>query len=264
MNSYTINKPLIAASLVFSFALPGMTQDFFPNCFAKKNASWHEDGNWSKGRMPTQEDKTAIINLGNSATVDQPVEEIINVGVGNGPHGEPDGILSINADFKVIDIGVAGHAASTGRIEQYAGLVSVDMLSLASSHPDAKEATYELDGGKLETKNLKIGTMGTGILSLKGNGEVVSISRKSEIGSGAVLRFLGSAAGFPTMSFGTYTIEPGASFEVEGDKAVKPGKYTLILADEPLAGRFNVNLQGFADGKAKLLENEPGIVLEVK
>jgi hypothetical protein len=264
MNSYTINKPIIAASLVFSFALPGMAQEFSPNCFTKKNASWHEDGNWSKGRMPTQEDKTAIINVGNSAIVDQPVEEIINVGIGNSPHGDPDGILTINADFKVIEIGVAGHATSTGRVEQYAGLVSLKMLSLASSNPDAKEATYELAGGKLETQNLKIGTLGTGILSLKGTGEVVSISLKSEIGSQAILRFCGSAAGFPTMSFGTYTIEPGASLEVEGDKAVKPGKYTLILADEPLAGRFNVNLTGFAAGKAQLLENEPGLVLEVK
>jgi hypothetical protein len=106
--------------------------------------------------------------------------------------------------------------------------------------------------------------MGPGALSIKGAGEVVTVSRKSEIGSQSTLRFLGSAAGFPTMSFGTYTIEPGASLEVEGDKAVKPGKYTLLLADEPLASRFNANLTGFAAGKAKLLENEPGIVLEVK
>ena len=264
MNSYTINKPLIAASLIFGFALTGMAQEFSPNCFTKKNASWHEDSNWSKGRMPTQEDKTAVINVGNNAIVDQPVEEIINVGVGNSPHGDPDGILTINADFKVIEIGVAGHATSTGRVEQYAGLVSLKMLSLASSNPDPKEATYELVGGKLEMQNLKIGTLGTGILSIKGAGEVVTVSRKSEIGSQAILRFCGSAAGFPTMSFGTYTIEPGTSLEVEGDKAVKPGKYTLILADEPLAGRFNANLTGFAAGEAQLLENEPGLVLEVK
>jgi hypothetical protein len=138
------------------------------------------------------------------------------------------------------------------------------MLSLASTTAEATEATYDLEAGKLETKNLKLGMMGVGALSIKGADEVVTVSRKSEIGSQAILRFCGSAAGFPSMSFGTYTIEPGASLEVEGDKAVKPGKYTLILADEPLAGRFSVNLTGFAAGKAKLLENEPGIVLEVK
>lgn len=257
-------KPFIATALVFSFALTGMAQEFSPNCLTKKNANWHADSSWSKGRLPIQEDTTAIINFGNSVIVDQPVEEAINVGVGNGPTGDPDGVLNINADFKVISIRVAGHADATGRVEHYAGLVSLDMLSLSSSNPGAKEATYELDGGKVETQNLNIGAMGAGILSLKGSGEVVSISRKSEIGASSILRFVSSAAGFPTMSFGTYTIESGASLEVEGDKSVKPGKYTLILADEPLAGRFNVNLTGFAAGKANLLQNEPGIVLEVK
>jgi hypothetical protein len=259
-----IKKPIIATALVFSLALTGIAQDFSPNCFIKKNASWHEDGNWSKGRMPTQEDKTAIINIGSSAIVDEPVEEIINVGVGNGNSAQPDGTLTINADFNVIEISVAGHATSSGRVEQNSGVVTLKMLSLASLHPDPIEATYELEAGKVETQNLKVGTMGPGILSLKGIGEIVSVALKSEIGPNAILRFLGSAAGFPTMSFGTCTIDPGASLQIEGDKAIKPGKYALILADAPLAGRFNVNLTGFAAGKAKLLENEPGLVLEVK
>lgn len=259
-----IKKPFIASALLFSFALTGMAQEFSPNCFIKKNASWHEDSSWSKGRIPTQEDKTAIINFGSSAIVDEPVEEIINVGVGNGNSAQPDGTVTINADFNVIEIAVAGHAASSGRVEQNSGVVILKMLSLASTHPDPIEATYDLEAGKLETQNLKLGTMGSGMLSVKGTGEVVSVALKSEVGSQATLRFCGSAAGFPTMSFGTYTIEPGAALEVEGNKAVKPGKYPLILADEPLAGRFNVNLTGFAAGKAKLLENEPGVVLEVK
>lgn len=264
INPNMINKPLIAASIVFSFALPGMAQEFSPNCFIKKNANWHEDANWSKGSLPAQQDQTAIINAGSSTIVDEPVEEIINVGVGNGNSAQPDGTLTINADFNVVEIAAASHAASSGRVEQNSGTVTLKTLSLASVHSDPIEATYDLEGGKVETQNLKIGMMGPGSLSIRGTGEVVSISRKSEIGSNAVLRFLGSAAGFPTMSFGTYTIDPGASLEVEGDKAVKPGKYTLILADEPLAGRFKVNLTGFAAGKAKLLENEPGAVLEVK
>lgn len=263
-NPNIIKKPFIASALVFSFALTGMAQEFSPNCFIKKNASWHEDSNWSKGALPTQEDKTAIINIGSSAIVDEPVEEIINVGVGNGNSAQPDGTVTINADFNVIEIGVAGHAASSGRVEQNSGVVTLKMLSLASTHPDPIEATYDLEAGKLETQNLKVGLMGPGMLSVKGTGEVVSVALKSEVGSQATLRFCGSAAGFPTMSFGTYTIEPGAALEVEGDKAVKPGKYALVLADEPLAGRFNVNLTGFAAGKAKLLENEPGVVLEVK
>ena len=264
MNSYTINKPIIAASLVFSFALPGMAQDFSPNCITKKNANWHEVSSWSKGAMPTQDDKAVVINFGSSAIVDQPFEGMIDVVVGNGNSAQPDGTLIINADFNVVDVRVASHSSSSGRIEQISGVVTLNMLSLASTTPDATEATYDLEAGKLETKNLKIGTMGPGALNIKGAGEVVTVSRKSEIGSQSTLRFLGSAAGFPTMSFGTYTIEPGAALEVEGDKAVKPGKYALILADEPLADRFNVNLTGFAAGKAKLLENETGIVLEVK
>jgi hypothetical protein len=264
MNSYTINKPIIAASLIFSFALPGMAEEYSQNCFTKKNASWNEDGNWSKGRMPIEEDKTVIMNFGSSAIVDQPFEGKIDVVVGNGNSAQPDGTLIINADFNVGDARVASHSSSSGRIEQISGVVTLNMLSLASTTPDATEATYDLEAGKLETKNLKLGTMGPGALSIKGAGEVVTVSRKSEIGSQSTLRFCGSSTGFPTMSFGTYTIEPGASLEVEGDKTVKPGKYTLILADEPLAGRFNVNLTGFAAGKAQLLENEPGLVLEVK
>lgn len=259
-----IKKPIIATSLVFSLALTGIAQDFAPNCITKKNANWHEASSWSKGAMPTQEDKAAIINFGNSAIVDQPVEEIMNVGVGNGNSAQPDGTLIINADFKVVEIGVAGHSASSGRVEQNSGLVLLKMLSLASTHPDPIEATYDLEAGKLETENLKLGTMGPGALSIKGAGEVVTVSRKSEIGSQSTLRFCGSSTGFPTMSVGTYTIEPGAALEVDGASTAKPGKYALILADEPLAGRFNVNLTGFTAGKAKLLENEPGILLEVK
>jgi hypothetical protein len=41
---------------------------------------------------------------------------------------------------------------------------------------------------------------------------------------------------------------------------VSPG----VIQRRALSGRFDVNLTGFAAGKAKLLENEPGIVLEVK
>jgi hypothetical protein len=268
MNKYItpnmINKPIIAASLVFSFALPGMAQEFSPNCIAKKNANWHDVSSWSKGAMPTQDDKAVVINFGTSAIVDEPVEEIIDVVVGNGNSAHPDGTLIINADFNVVDVRVASHSSSSGRVEQNSGVVTLNMLSLASTTAEATEATYDLEAGTLETKYLKLGTMGPGALSIKGAGEVVTVSRKSEIGSQSTLRFCGSAAGFPTMSFGTYTIEPGASLEVEGDKAVKPGKYTLLLADEPLASRFNVNLTGFAAAKAKLLENEPGLVLEVK
>ena len=260
MNSYTINKPLIAASLIISFALPGMAQDFSPNFITKKNANWHEVSSWSKGAMPTQDDKAVVINFGSSAIVDQPFEGMIDVVVGNGNSAQPDGTLIIDADFNVVDIRVASLSASSGRVQQISGVVTLNSLLLVSTTAHEIEATYDLEGGTLETKYLNL----AGALSIKGAGEVVTVSRKSEIGSQSTLRFLGSAAGFPTMSFGTYTIEPGAALEVEGDKAVKPGKYALILADEPLADRFNVNLTGFAAGKAKLLENEPGIVLEVK
>lgn len=255
-----INKPLIAASLIFSFALPGMAEEYSQNCFNKKNASWNEDGNWSKGRIPIEEDRTVVLNFGAAAIVDQPFEGKIDVVVGNGNSAQPDGTLIIDSDFNVVDIGVRSLSASSGRVEQISGVVTLNMLSIASTTPDEIEATYDLEGGKLEAKYLNL----AGALSIKGAGEVVTVSRKSEIGSQSTLRFLGSAVGFPTMSFGTYTIESGASLEVEGDKTVKPGKYALILADEPLAGRFNVNLTGFASEQATLLENEPGIVLEVK
>jgi hypothetical protein len=259
-----IKKPIIATTLVFSLALTGIAQEFSPNCITKKNANWHEVSSWSKGAMPTQDDKAVVINVGNSAIVDQPVEEIMNVRVGNGNSAQPDGTLIINADFNVVEIEVAGHSTSSGRVEQNSGVVTLKTLSLASIHPDPIEAAYDLEAGKLETENLKLGTMGPSALSIKGAGEVVSVSRKAEIGSQSTLRFRGSSAGFPTMSVGTYTIEPGASLEVDGASTAKPGKYALILADAPLAGRFNVNLLGFTAGKAKLLENEPGIVLEVK
>ena len=264
MNKHTtpnmINKPIIAACVICSFVLPGMAEEYSQNIFTKKNASWNEDGNWSKGRMPIEEDKTVIMNFGCSAIVDQPFEGKIDVVVGNGNSAQPDGTLIIDADFNVVDIRVASLSASSGRVQQISGVVTLNSLLLVSTTAHEIEATYDLEGGTLETKYLNL----AGALSIKGAGEVVTVSRKSEIGSQSTLRFLGSAAGFPTMSFGTYTIEPGASLEVEGDKAVKPGKYTLLLADEPLASRFNVNLTGFAAGKAKLLENEPGLVLEVK
>ncbi len=263
MSPNSITKSITVASVVFSFALSLTAQDSASNRFSKKNASWHDDINWSKGSVPSQRDRV-IINLGNKVTVNEPVDEAISVGVGNGHTANPDGTLIINTDFKVTSLGLAGHPGSSGRVEQYGGIVTVKLLTLASTNPDSKEASYQLEGGKVETQDFKIGTMGAGIFSIKGTGEVVSIALKSEIGSQATLRFCGSTAGFPTMGFGTYSIEPGASLEVEGDKTTKPGKYALILADEPLAGRFNVSLLGFAAGKAKLLEGEPGVVLEVK
>lgn len=39
---------------------------------------------------------------------------------------------------------------------------------------------------------------------------------------------------------------------------------TLVQADQPLAGSFKVDLAGFAAGKVKLLESEPGVVLEIQ
>lgn len=39
---------------------------------------------------------------------------------------------------------------------------------------------------------------------------------------------------------------------------------TLVQADHPLAGSLKANLAGFAAGKAKLLESEPGVVLEIQ
>jgi hypothetical protein len=52
---------------------------------------------------------------------------------------------------------------------------------------------------------------------------------------------------------------------VEGaGAATKTGKFTLIEANEPLAGKLDVNLADFVAGKATVLENEPGVVIEVK
>jgi len=265
--SNIIKKPFIASALVFSFALTGMAQDFLPNCITKKNANWHEVSSWSKGSLPTQEDKTAIINFGNSVIVDDPVEAPIEVQVGNGKSAPLDGCLTINSDFRVKILGVAVADGTTGRLEQNAGIISVEELTLSAMGQETLEATYDLIGGSLEAEILKMGISGPANLNVEGNGKVVSVGMKLQVGAQSAIRLIGTKAGFPSLNAATahIIIEPGATLTVEGaGVATKPGKFTVIEANEPLAGKLNVSLAGFVAGKATVLENEPGVVIEVK
>jgi len=256
----------IAASIAFSLAMTCIAGNPVINCVHKKNADWNDASAWNSGEVPSQENEVAIMNGGSSAVVDNPFEAPIHVQVGNGVSKAPDGTLTINADFQVTSISLASVTGTPCIVEQNAGNVSLKDLSLASMSPDSIEATYDLKGGKLETDTLNVGLMGPGNLNLKGTGEVVTVRRKLAIGSQAALHFTGGKPGFPTVNAGAeVTIQPGAALTVEaGGPGTKPGKFTLIQADQPLAGSFKVELAGFAAGKAKLLESEPGIVLEVK
>jgi hypothetical protein len=262
-----MKNTIIAASIAWSsLAVTGFAQETTDNWIVKKNANWHDAGSWKNGAVPMEEGRAAVINLGRSSVVDEPFDAPINVWIENGSEASPDPNLTINADFQVTGISLASVTGTPCIVEQNAGNVSLKALSLASMSPDSIDATYDLKGGKLETDTINVGLMGPGNLNLKGAGEVVTVRRKLAIGSRASLRFTGGKAGFPTVNAGAeVTIEPGAALTVEaGGPGTKPGKFTLIQADQPLAASFKVELAGFAAGNAKLLESEPGIVLEVK
>lgn len=266
MKSLNIKTTVIVATVALSLAMPCVAQNIDYNCIVKKDADWHDPSSWQNDAVPS-EGTLAIINGGLSGFVDKPFEARIVVQVSNGTSEPPDGTLTINADFRVKSLAVAVHTQTSGRVEQNDGVVSVEELNLASLIPEAIDATYDLNGGKLETDTLKAGMAGPGNLNLKKAGEVVTVSQKLVIGGQGALRFTGGKDGFPTLnaSAAETTIEPGAALTVEADgPATKPGKFTLIQADQPLAGSFKVELVGFAAGKAKLLESEPGVVLEVK
>ena len=146
------------------------------------------------------------------------------------------------------------------------GTVTARLLMIAHNRPDmeAGEGEYSLEAGKLEAHNLHLGTTGRGVLSLKGTGPVASVGNESMIGPKSTLRFYGTKAGFPTLDLGLFNIQPGATLEIDCDATVKPGKYPIIVAGEPLAGLFNLQITGSGAGRAKVLEKQPGIVLEVK
>ncbi|MCX6972454.1 MAG: hypothetical protein NTV93_20215 [Verrucomicrobia bacterium] len=268
MNLPLFKSPLIAVSVTLGIFAPAcLAQETLFDCIIKKNADWNDASSWQNGAIPSEENAMAIINGGHSGIVDQAFEAPISVQVSNGTSEPPDGTLTINADFRVKHLAVAVHTQTSGRVEQSAGVVSVTELSLASLIPEAIDATYDLNGGKLETDTLKAGMAGPGNLNMMGTGEVVTVRQKLVIGSQGALRFTGGNAGFPTVnaSAADITIESGAALTVEaGGPGTKPGKFTLIKADKPLAASFKVDLVGFAAGNAKLLENEPGVVLEVK
>lgn len=266
-NSFLMKKPIIAGSIAFSLAMACVAQEPTPNCIQRKNADWNDASSWENGAVPSEGNMMAIINGGHSGIVDKPFEAPICVQVSNGTSEPPDGTLTINADFRVKSLAVAVHTQTSGRVEQSAGVVSLEELNLASMVPEAIEATYDLMGGKIETDTLKAGVSGPGNLNLEGTGEVVTVRTRLVAGSQAALRFTGGKAGFPTLNAGAaeITIEPGATLTVAAaGPETKSGKIRLIQADKPLAGSFKVELTGFGAGKAKLLETEPGIVLEVK
>jgi hypothetical protein len=257
----------IAASIALSLATTCVAENPVINCVQKKNAGWNDASTWNSGEVPSQENEVAIMNGGSSAVVDNPYEAPIHVQVGNGISKAPDGTLTINADFRVKDLSVAVATGTSGRVEQNAGVVSVEELNLASMGTEALEATYELLGGKISTGSLKLGVSGPGTLNLAGSGEVVTVQNRLLAASQSAIHFTGGKAGFPTVNAAAanITIEPGATLTVEAaGPETKPGKFTLIQGDKPLAASFKVELVGFPAGKAKLLENAPGIVLEVK
>jgi hypothetical protein len=267
MASPLIRKSTTAAILAMSLAVTCVAQNFVVTLIQKKKADWNDASSWVDGVMPSQDNEMAIINGGRSAILDSPFEAPIHVQVGNGISEAPDGALTINADFRVKDLAVAVAEGTSGRVEQSAGAVSVEQLSLASISAEALGATYDLIGGKMNTETLKMGVSGPATLNLTGSGEVVTVQSRLLAASQSALHFTGDKVGFPTLNAAAadITIEPGATLTVESaGPGTKPGKFPLVLAGQPLATSFKVNLVGFGEGKAKLLESEPGIVLEVK
>lgn len=262
-----MQKLSITTSLVLSLAMTCGAQNQVVNCIAKKNAVWSEASSWQNESVPSDENEMAIINGGLSAVVDSSFEAPITVQVGNGKSPAPDGTLIINADFRVKSLGVATADGTSGRVEQSSGIVSLEELSLSALSQDALEATYDLIGGTVETAVLRMGVTGPANLNLEGNGKVLSAQMKLLLGSQSAIRLVGTRTGFPSLDAATahITIEPGATLTVEGaETATKLGKFTLIQAEEPLAGKLDINLTGFVAGKATVLENEPGVVIEVK
>jgi hypothetical protein len=263
-----MKKPILAASLALCvFATTCVAQSSIITTIQRTNADWHDPSSWKDDVVPSQENELAIINGGHSGIVDQPFEAPISVQVGNGESPPPDGTLTIYADFQVKNLSVATHTATSGKVEQFGGVVSLEDLNLASIGPDAFEAVYDLVGGTLLADTLKAGVSGPATLSIAGSGEVVTVNSLLLAGAQSALRFTGDKVGFPTLNAAAadITIESGATLTVEfAGPDSKPGKFTLIQADQPLATSFKVDLVGFGEGKAKLLESEPGIVLEVK
>ncbi len=265
MNTHThiMKKIVLAASFVLSLALTSPAQSDSLNSFTKKSGLWHDPSNWGTGSIPSSEAGRIIISQG-VVSVEEPVLEDINVAIYKA--GEGECTLAISSDFQVTNLGIAPWAASTGRIEQMGGTVTARLLMIAHNRPEmeAGEGEYSLEAGKLEAHNLHLGTTGRGVLSLKGTGPVASVGNESVIGPQSTLRFYGTKAGFPTLSLGLFDIQPGATLEIDCDATVKPGKHQIILADEPLAGLFQLQITGSGAGRAKVLEKESGVVLEVK
>jgi len=261
----TLTKTLLTANcaaLLLGFTSPAQSQ---VASIKTPNAIWNDAQSWTEGSVPSQTGEEAVINGGLSATVDSPFAAPIHVKVSNGTTSNPDGTLNIQASFEVTNLYVAVATQSSGRVEQTTGAVSVQELNLASMAPDPLEATYDILGGTLSAESLTIGTMGPGTLNLEGNGEMVSIHSKLLAGPRSAIRFVGREDGFPSLSApGETVVESGATLTVVAPgSGTRPGKFTLIQAREPLAGRFAVEISGFDPGKARLLENEPGVVLEV-
>ena len=267
MNTPSIKKPIITTSLVLSLAITCIAESRIINCVAKKNAAWNEASSWQNGSVPSEENEMAIINGTHSAIVDSPVEAPIQVQVGNGKSAPLDGSLTINSDFRVKSLGVAVADGTTGRLEQNEGIISVEELTLSALGQETIEATYDLIGGSLEAEVLKMGISGPANLNVECIGKVVTVGMNLQIGAQSAIRLVGGKAGFPMLDAGDAVtrIIPGATLTVEGaGAATKLGKFTLIKAQEPLAGQINVNLTGFVAGKATVLENELGVVIEVK
>lgn len=181
MNSSSIKKPILGASIALGLSMAPVFATQVVNCVTKKNAVWSEAGHWQNGSVPSGENEMAIIKGGLSATVDSPFEAPIRVKVGNGRTPAPHGTLIINADFHVKVLWVATADGTSGKVEQNAGIVFLEELSLCALSQETLGTTYDLIGGKLETEVLRLGITGPANLNLEGNAEVAVVHMKLPI-----------------------------------------------------------------------------------
>lgn len=237
--------------------------------FLEPAGEWHDSVNWNTGNLPGISD-TAIINNSRTVTITpgNPTALADTLRVGNQNSDVHFGSLRIEGDLNIArNMQVASAANAEGYVRHTSGTVSISQnLQIASTNAGAV-AEYTLAGGTLSgsTANILVGTEGTGLFHVDGDGGSISFSTM-EVGAGGTLYFTLGETGVTSIHISEkLSRHPSATLVVDRGMYDWSQDSELLListADNlPPWNAERVTLVGFEDPLPDVRHNEDGIIL---
>lgn len=265
----TFKKQLLFPALLLILRVAPMQAQ---TVFVPQAGEWHDPSNWNTGALPGASDIT-IINNSRTATitVGNPTAEADILRVGNQNQNtspEAFGALQVEGDLTLArNLQVASGPNSEGYVTQTGGTVTLGRdLQIASTNTGAV-AEYTLSGGTLSgpTASISVGTEGSGLFRVDGDGGSVSVS-SMEVGAGGTLYFtLGETGVTPINVAESFSRHSSAGLTVDrGMYDWSEDSELLLVATSGTLPPWNeerITLIGFEDPLPEIRQKADGIVI---